>query len=207
MSRRLPSFGVVLLLALLASCAKPPQRATTRVTLLPQADGSASAVTVRASAGNNTEEQRLGEPYQVAVAARDQPVTVATEDAEKVRKVYGTLFTTAPPLAARFVVYFRSGTTELTRESQQSMVQVLADARTRSGAEIVVTGYTDTTGAGDANDALSLRRANIVRDQFIAQGFPAALVMANGRGERELSVPTADNVNEARNRRVTITVR
>lgn len=203
----LKSFGALLLVALLASCAKPPQRAMTRVTLLPQPDGSASAVTVRASAGTSIEELRLSEPYQTAVAARDQPVTVATGNAEKVRKAYGTLFTTAPPAAARFVVYFRNGTTGLTRESEQSMTSVLAEARARSGAEIVVTGYTDTTGAGDANDTLSLRRANIIRDQFVAQGFPAALVVANGRGERELSVQTADNVTEARNRRVTIIVR
>ena len=207
MNHRLKSFAVLMLVALLASCAKPPQRAMTRVTLLPQPDGSASAVTVRAAAGTNTEELRLSEPYQVAVAARDQPVSVTTEDAEKVRKAYGALFSTAPPAEARFVVYFRSGTSELTRESEQSLVRILAEARARSGAEILVTGFTDTTGAGDANDALSLRRANIVRDQFIAQGFPAALVVANGRGERELSVQTADNVNEARNRRVVIIVR
>lgn len=207
MSRGLKSFAVLMLVVLLVSCAKPTQRAMTRVTLLPQPDGSPSAVTVRASAGTNTEESRLSKPYQVAVAARDQPVAVTTDDPEIVRKAYGVLFRTAPPVEARFVVYFRSGTTELTRESEASMVRVLAEARGRSGAEILVTGFTDTMGAGDANDALSLRRANIIRSQFMAQGFPAALVVANGRGERELAVPTPDNVEEPRNRRVTITVR
>lgn len=207
MTRRLKSIALLMLAALLVSCAKPPQRAMTRVTLLPQPDGSASAVTVRAIAGSHLEESRLSEPYQVAVAARDQPVAVTRDDAEKVRKAYGTLFSTAPPVEARFVVYFRIGTTELTRESEMSMVKVLAEARARSGAEILVTGFTDTTGARDSNDALSLRRANIVRNLFIAQGFPGALVVASGRGERELAVQTADDVDEPRNRRVTITVR
>jgi len=207
MNHRLKSFVVLTLVALLASCAKPPQRAMTRVTLLPQPDGSASAVTVRANAGTNTDELSLSQPYQVAVAVRDQPVAMTTDDAQKVRKAYSALFDIAPPVAARFVVYFRIGTTELTRQSEQSMINVLAEARARSGAEILVTGFTDTLGSVEANDVLSLRRANIVRDQFIAQGFAPALVVANGRGERELAIRTADNVDEARNRRVTITVR
>ena len=38
-------------------------------------------------------------------------------------------------------------------------------------------------------------------------GIPAERIQAAGRGERELLVPTEDNVAEPRNRRVEINVR
>ena len=39
------------------------------------------------------------------------------------------------------------------------------------------------------------------------QGVLAARIRQEGRGERELLVPTADNVKEARNRRVDIVLK
>jgi outer membrane protein OmpA-like peptidoglycan-associated protein len=42
---------------------------------------------------------------------------------------------------------------------------------------------------------------------FIDRQFPAQRIEAVGRGKRELAVPTADEVNEPLNRRVTIEVR
>jgi OOP family OmpA-OmpF porin len=41
----------------------------------------------------------------------------------------------------------------------------------------------------------------------VERQFPAKRIEAVGRGERELAVPTADEVDEPRNRRVTIEVR
>jgi flagellar motor protein MotB len=41
----------------------------------------------------------------------------------------------------------------------------------------------------------------------VSRGFNAGLIEAVGRGEREPAVPTADDVDEPRNRRVEILVR
>ena len=43
--------------------------------------------------------------------------------------------------------------------------------------------------------------------RLVTRGFPQSHIEAIGRGERELAVPTADNVEEARNRRVVVQVR
>ena len=77
----------------------------------------------------------------------------------------------------------------------------------RIGFELVVIGHTDTVGSQASNDALSLRRAQEVRDLYIQGGFPAARIEAVGRGERELAVPTPDETAEPRNRRVEILLR
>jgi len=200
----------LLAIVLLAACAaKPPApRGGTRVTLLPQADGTPSAVVVRsADAAGAQTEQTLDLPYQTVNVSRSQPGTVQNTDAARVGTTYEPLFTAVPPPPERFVVYFRTGTTVLTAESQAALARVLAAAQKRSGAEIVLVGHTDTTSTGEANDALSIRRAMLVREQFVQRGFPPALVEATGRGERDLAVKTRDGVEEARNRRVEILVR
>lgn len=192
-----------LLAALLAACSTP--KLGTRVILLPQADGKPSAVVVSAKGGQET----LARPYQRATAlsgATGAP-TVDAADPDKVRAENSALFELVPPAPLRFTVYFETGGTVLTRESQQTMTQALSAALARSGGELVVTGHTDTTGSSAQNDALSQQRAQQVRQLFVDRNFPVRRTEAIGRGERDLAVPTADNVSEPRNRRVTIEVR
>lgn len=185
---------------MLAGCAAKP---TTQVVLLPQADGSRSAVKVQTEASSNT----LSEPFQrMQVRQGDAPLVDSTT-ADDVHKQFAPLFAAAPPPATRSVLFFQTGGTALTLESQARLSQTLDEALRRSGAELVVTGHTDTKGSLASNDALSLRRAQQVREMYVERGFPAARIEAVGRGERELAVPTPDETDEARNRRVVILVR
>ena len=69
---------------------------------------------------------------------------------------------------------------------------------------IAVTGHTDTSGSPTYNMALSLRRANAVKDALVREGIPAAAIGVTGRGETQLLVQTGDNVKEPQNRRVEI---
>jgi len=200
--RRSPLLPATALVALLlAACSSPG----TRVVLLPQADGTPSAVVVRAKDG----EEVLSKPYQratAAVGASGAPV-VDQADAAKVQAENKPLFDMRPPLPQRYTVFFEVGTTTLTAASQQIMTEALTAALARSGGDIVVTGHTDTKGAGEQNDQLSRRRAQEVVQLFVERQFPANRIEAVGRGERDLAVPTADEVDEPRNRRVTIEVR
>jgi OmpA-OmpF porin, OOP family len=77
----------------------------------------------------------------------------------------------------------------------------------RPGAEVQITGHTDTVGSGSDNDALSLKRAQEIREALAVQGLNLTITRAVGRGERELLAPTPDNTAEPRNRRVEIIVR
>ena len=90
---------------------------------------------------------------------------------------------------------------------RQQLPAILSQARALPGGELVVVGHTDRTGSPQANDVLSLQRAQAVRNLLIAQGFQPELVEAVGRGEREPAVPTEANVDEPRNRRAEIIVR
>jgi len=198
---RLALLATALLAALLAACSAPP---TTRVVLLPQANGTPSAVVVRA---NNDDERTLSEPYQRATAkARGAPV-VDQADAARLRAENPALFELLPPPVLNYTVYFDIGGAVLAGSSQIAMNEALKAALARSGGEIVVTGHTDTIGSPARNDELSRRRAEQVRQLFLARGFPPHRVEVVGRGERDLAIPTADEVEEPRNHRVAIEVR
>ena len=82
-----------------------------------------------------------------------------------------------------------------------------AEIARRPVPELVVIGHTDRVGRAEANDELSLRRAEAVRAMLVRAGIPAAQIETAGRGEREPLLPTADEVAEPLNRRVEINVR
>ena len=199
-----------LLLALLAACSSPPPKPpppppvpSVKVVLLPQADGSASGVVVQAGQATQT----LTEPYQRASALANRAPVVDQVDPAQVRQTYDALFRIAPPQPVRYVLYFQPGTTRLSGESQAELPRIQQDMARYPGVEVLVVGHTDTKGNSEGNDALSLRRAQQVRDLLVQQGLSPRQVEAIGRGEREPAIATADEVDEPRNRRVEIQLR
>jgi OmpA-OmpF porin, OOP family len=63
----------------------------------------------------------------------------------------------------------------------------------------------DTVGTAKYNQRLSIRRADAVRKELIAEGVSADEFTASGIGKSDPAVPTGQGVNEPRNRRVVIT--
>lgn len=187
----------LLVAAVLAGCAPSAQ-----ITLLPQAQGT-SAVEVR----TRTATTVLSTPYAQAAVQPDGQVQTVQRDAAQVQARYGQLLSVQPAADQHFTLYFESGGTVLTAESQATLETILEQATQRPGGAIVVTGHTDRVGTVPANDALSLQRAQSIRELLIAKGFDARRVEAVGRGEREPAVATDDEVAESRNRRTTIIVR
>lgn len=186
---------------LLAGCAAPQ----TQVILLPQSDGRPSAVVLRGAQG----EQLLDQPYQRARIAPDGQgaFRVDQTDAQAVQAAYPQLLALHPVPPKRYTLFFASGDARLNAEAEAALDQALQAARDDPGTTIVVTGHTDTRGDPAGNDALSLARAAEVRQMLVDRGVPAARVEAAGRGARDLAIPTADQVDEPRNRRVTLEVR
>ena len=78
--------------------------------------------------------------------------------------------------------------------------------RANGYSRVTATGHTDTSGPATYNMALSLRRANSVKDQLVRDGVPAQAIVVVGAGETKPLAPTGDGVREAQNRRVEIVV-
>lgn len=109
-----------------------------------------------------------------------------------------------PPQPQSFELYFNLNSAQLTPEARTIVQQAAASAREGNITHIAVTGHTDTTGTASYNQRLSERRAEAVKAELVRDGVPADEIVTRGVGEQQLAVPTADRVNEPRNRRVVI---
>jgi len=174
---------------------------TELVVVLPSADGHTGAVVVERD-GRRTV---LDQPYAADRVGRNSGTAKLSE--REVRSTFGSTLAAIPARPARFLLYFVAGTDELTAESKVELARMLEELRRRPSPDILVIGHTDRVGGDADNDRLSLQRAERVRESFVAQGIAAERIRAAGRGEREPIVPTADGVDEPRNRRVEINVR
>jgi outer membrane protein OmpA-like peptidoglycan-associated protein len=204
--RRADRAALMFVLAL-AGCAAPPAPPpptppVDSVILLPEKDGRATAVTL--TQGERRVE--IATPYAGARTSAAGPQGF-TSDAQAVRERFGAALDAQPPRPTSFLLYFTEGRDTLTEESRAVVEKVFSEIAARPAPDIVVIGHTDTTGSQATNDTLSLQRAETIRRELIGRGIAAQNVIASGRGERELLVPTPDNVAEPRNRRVEIIVR
>lgn len=104
-----------------------------------------------------------------------------------------------------YIVLFDFDRSNINAAGQAVIDQVLADAAAKGvPVSISATGHADRAGPEDYNMALSLRRADSVREALIAGGADANAITVAGRGESEPAVPTPDGVKEQANRRVEI---
>ena len=115
----------------------------------------------------------------------------------------------APAPAAQtndFTVYFDFDSWTLKAEQLTVLDSVIASARTGGQTNITVVGHTDTSGSSDYNQALSVKRANVVVEALVKMGARRPAIHASGVGETDLAVQTEDGVKEAKNRRTVITL-
>lgn len=110
----------------------------------------------------------------------------------------------APVQAQTYLVFFDWDKADLTPRATQIIAQAAADSKTQTITTIDVNGYTDTSGTAQYNQGLSIRRAQAVAAQLVADGVPAGEITAQGYGDTRLLVPTGPGVREPQNRRVEI---
>jgi outer membrane protein OmpA-like peptidoglycan-associated protein len=170
------------------------------IVVVPAPDGHVGGVVVQR--GEN--RQVLDRPYAGIRSGESQ---VSQFPADEVRQSFASTLQSLPPRPATFLLYFVIGTDELTEESKAELPKVLAALRDRPVPDVLVVGHTDTVGDMLGNDRLSAQRAERMKGHLVEIGIPAERIRVAGRGERELLLRTADNVDEPRNRRVEIIVR
>jgi len=175
------------------------------VVLLPDEDGGHGEIAIH-EAGGTGPATVMNEGNVRATLGGSQP-SVRPLGAKGLKPSEAALLAELPPPAKRFTLYFLEGTTRMTPESISLLDEVRAEVARRPGAEVQVTGHTDTVGSDTDNDALSRKRAAEVMSLLAGMGFDRSMMTAVGRGERELKVPTSDNVDSAPNRRVELIVR
>jgi outer membrane protein OmpA-like peptidoglycan-associated protein len=210
------ALALLAVLALAAGCVKPPPpeillpapvvlapppAPKSYVVLMEDADGTVGKVAV--TAGQNEvllDQARTGADLD----GKGKPYPVSDE---KIRKDFGQAMAAQPPLPVSFMLYFKTGGTALTDESQALIPAILETAGKHPAADVSVIGHTDTVGNAEANERLGLQRAEAVAELIKKAGLQVQDLTIASHGEKNPLIPTPDNTAEPKNRRVEITVR
>lgn len=195
---RLGGFAICAILTL-AGCAH------SSVLLLPNEDGGHGEVVIlqNGGAGGETVVSKANTRATLGGSRPSlRPLGTAGLNANE-----ALLVSALPPAAKSFDLYFHEGTSDMTARSVPVLDDIRAEIAKRPGAEVQVTGHTDTVGNNSDNDALSRERAEEILKLLANKGFARTMMSAVGRGERELKQHTGDNVRSQINRRVEVIVR
>ena len=198
----------IALLLLAAACATPPKppppASRDVIVLLPDDQGKTGAIVV--SSGGV--ERRLDRPGEtVTVEAGSPPGLPAVMPDREVRAIAGPALAALPKPPARFILYFKHDSVDLTPESRAFLKIVVGTILDRVPVDISVVGHTDTVGKKEYNYALSMKRARAVASILRRNGVDPSVLDITSHGKDNPLVPTGDQVPEPRNRRVEITIR
>lgn len=104
------------------------------------------------------------------------------------------------------IVYFDYDKSNLTPEAANLVREASSRALENDIDTVVVSGNTDTSGSSAYNQALSERRARVVREALVANGVPADRIETRAFGESNLAKSTPDGTREPLNRRSEVTI-
>lgn len=103
------------------------------------------------------------------------------------------------------VLSYESGGDELTRESQRRLAQIAEYLKYDQDIDFVeIQGYTDSYGGRWINEQLSVKRAEKVKNFFIAAGLAEDKVQVEGFGERRHVASNDTALERKLNRRVVL---
>ena len=186
------------------------QRATEPVrkslfVLVPDPDGKTGEIIVANKGGS----QVLARPRE-ATEVRDANVAPAEPflmEESQIQEIFGAALAAQPERPVRFNLYFKTGSTDLTEESERALREILETVNARTSPEISIIGHTDRVGQREQNYRLGLDRAQRIKEVLISRGVSSPLIEIGSHGEDNPLIATEDEISEPRNRRVEVTVR
>ena len=179
-----------LMLAVLAGCANES------VVLVPDPDGHVGKAEVTTAGG----KQVLEKPDDMTrvSGSSSPPSPVTTADPAFIKATFGEALAVEPQPKESFTLYFETGTTVLTADSQHLIPDIIAAIKRRAAISVSISGHTDATGSDELNNALALDRAKAVQALLLQQGVKPELITVTSHGKGNPAIPTPEGVAEPR---------
>jgi outer membrane protein OmpA-like peptidoglycan-associated protein len=185
---------VLVLLLTLTACGLPANV----VILIRDESGSVGKVVVREGAATAELDQPLAAVDAGSAVSLSHVFVAKQSDVDS--EFAGALEAT-PRAPVAHILYFRTGLADLDPSSRGDLDAAIAAAKSTLHVDISVVGHADATGADAENQALSLRRAERVRDALVAAGISGDVIEIMYHGANNPRVPTPRGVPEPRNPR------
>jgi OOP family OmpA-OmpF porin len=139
-----------------------------------------------------------------------QEVMVKEEPAPVVEEVVAEPVVVAPVMRTYSTKVdsgsFAFNSAEVKPETAALLAELVQFMNQYPQAEVVMTGYTDSSGPAEYNQQLSEKRAKAVAEAVVAQGIDASRVSYRGEGENNPIASNSTAEGRAENRRVEILV-
>jgi outer membrane protein OmpA-like peptidoglycan-associated protein len=196
---KLPIVMAMLACILLLACS------STTVVLVPDAGGKVGKVELTTEGGTTV----LTKAYESAKAKDEEQAPTKSDQLseESVREAYAHVLEKEPLPPEHFLFYFKTGKSSLPAEANGVLAKVKATAETRKSCDLSVIGYADRVRDNDFNDILSMVRAENVANALKSIGVPGQCMDILYYGENHPAIPTEDEIDEPRNRRVEVQIR
>ncbi len=164
-----------------------------------------NAIVVETKAGSVFVDKPGG--YVSLTSKDEKPSEVKMMSDAQIASKFKSAIASVPLKPVHVLLYFKSGSNELTQESKEKLPQILKEIKKRMPCDVNVIGHADTMGSKEYNVKLSLERANSVKEWIKEQSLDVIQLKVESYGETDLLVKTADNVSEEKNRRVELLIR
>ena len=110
----------------------------------------------------------------------------------------------ATPETVSYVVFFDYNSAELSASGAKVVDDVAAQLASMSDYEVVINGYTDTSGSPEYNLKLSNQRVDAVKQGLVERGVKDNAIKTFAYGKSDPKFKLGNGVKEAANRRVEI---
>ncbi|MEQ1483947.1 OmpA family protein [Methyloglobulus sp.] len=190
----------VLAASLLSACSSG-----TTVVLIPDAGGKVGQVEVTTK-GGSTVLTKANESAK-AEKAEQAPSEAVQLSGEKVNDMFAETLAKEPMAPEHFRFYFVTGSANLLAEANAELAKAKTAIDVRKSCDLSVIGHSDRVGDNSTNKGISLQRADSVAKALTTLGVAGNCMDIRYYGENDPAIPTADNVDEPRNRRVEVEIR
>ncbi|MDH1264288.1 MULTISPECIES: OmpA family protein [unclassified Pseudomonas] len=144
-------------------------------------------------------EQTAAQRAQARLDARDQQIRKLQMDLQAKQTERGTLVTFGD-------VLFDVDRSELKTNGLGNVNKLATFLQENPERQVIIEGYTDSTGSAAYNQSLSERRANAVRTALVKMGVSPERIVAQGYGKEYPVASNSDASGRAMNRRVEVTI-
>lgn len=113
----------------------------------------------------------------------------------------------SPMIPALAYINFKFGTAEISGADPIPVLEDIARImKERGDITLKITGHTDNVGSDDANQKLSMRRSEAIRDYLVGRGVASSRFVIDGKGETAPIDTNDTDIGRARNRRTEFSI-